>query len=79
MALMFRSIPSAVNVGFVIGADMAAPERKPGDTVPVVKDLAGPRRSYGTECSTRSSPDIEDCRGRDFLRPKKESITESCR
>lgn len=68
---MFSSVPFAVRVGFVIGAEIlettferegATETGEPGGTL-----------SYGTE---RSSPGLETepCRGRAFFLPKRLSI-----
>lgn len=77
MACKLNCMPSLVNVGFVMGAEIADAfvvlVRRPCDTVQTgIGDLlAGPSLSYGTERSVRS---VEVWRARGFLRPKRVSM-----
>ena len=75
---LFISVPFAVSVGFVIGADIMAPglDLRPCDTVFTVTGdrEGGPSLWYGTERSLRSFDETDDCRGRFFFFPKNDSI-----
>lgn len=77
MVNLFNSVPDAVRAGFVFGADIPI---IPLDVVTEIGERAGPESlSYGTDRSSRSWTETEDCRGRAFLRPNKVAIARAFR
>ena len=75
---LFISVPFAVSVGLVMGAEITALGllRSPCDTVFTVTGErdAGPSLWYGTDRSLRSFEDTDDWRGLFFFLPKNESM-----